>query len=100
MPRLLLHADNTHLYRGARLEASTDFPVDPGAVRIAFRDGIEVDAMLTPGEEDGELHIVVPAYRTAAGAEIAPKRWGISRVAATGGGRDAGVVGQRVSSAL
>ncbi|WP_054679572.1 hypothetical protein [Microbacterium sp. No. 7] len=91
----LLHATNTHLYRGARLQAPDGFPAEPGPVRIVFRDDAEVDAELRPGERDGELHLAVPAHRTAAGQDIAAKRWRIARVE-TDAGVETAVIGERL----
>ena len=90
-----LHATNTHLYRGARLECPAPFPAEPGAVRIVFRDGGEVEAALHPGEQDGELVLAVDAHRTEAGQAIAAKHWRIARIEADAAGETA-VVGTRI----
>lgn len=75
--RLVLNAGNTHLYRGARL--STGIPAgelgaEPRGLRIVFRDGNEVDAELLQND-DGDLAVEVPAYRTAAGTDLIAKVW-------------------------
>lgn len=90
-----LHATNTHLYRGARLECAGPFPAEPGAVRIVFRDGAEVDAALHPGEQDGELVLAVPAHRTEAGQAIVAKHWRIARIETDAAGETA-VVGTQI----
>lgn len=90
-----LHATNTHLYRGARIECPGPFPAEPGPVRIVFRDGAEVDAELHPGEQDGELVLAVPAHRTEAGQAIAAKRWRLARIESDAAGQTA-VLGTQV----
>lgn len=75
-----LHATHTHLFARARLTADGRFPVDPGLVRIVFRDNAEADAELFPGEADGQLHLTVDAHGTAAGHHLPAKRWRIRRV--------------------
>ncbi|MFT4051010.1 MAG: hypothetical protein QM677_02030 [Microbacterium sp.] len=93
---VLLLATNTHLYRGARVSATGVFPADPGPVRIVFRDGAEIDAELLPGERDGALVLAMPAHRTAAGQDIAAKRWNIARVEPDAAGETA-VLGRRLA---
>jgi hypothetical protein len=80
---LELRADNTHLYRGARLLGPADAAMTtsgPGAVRILFRDGGEATAELLVEERSGGLVIAVAAHRTAAGRDIPAKLWRLADV--------------------
>lgn len=83
--RIHLSTSRTHLFRGARLDCAGGFPGCAAAVRIRFGDGIEVDAELLQRGAD-EFALDVPAHRTAAGAEIAPKAWRIARIEPAGEG--------------
>lgn len=89
MAPIELHATNTHLYRGARLRTPLPpgtFPREPRAVRLIFSDGVGIDAELLQNVDDDALAVEVPAYRTAAGQEIAAKLWRIAAVDAEGDG--------------
>ena len=70
-----LHADNTHLYPGARLSGQCAArPVgQPTEVVVVFTDHSHAEAMLTPS---GDAHTLqVEAYSTAAGTTIETKNW-------------------------
>ncbi len=91
-------ADGTHLYRGARLTFEGEPPAGPAALRLLFRDGVEVKAEVLESVDGGELALAVPAYRTAAGTEIGAKVWRVARsVAAGAGGAARWVIGERVA---
>ncbi|MFT4052011.1 MAG: hypothetical protein QM677_07160 [Microbacterium sp.] len=91
---LVLLATNTHLYRGARLIASDD-ELRPRAARLVLADGVEVDAELLAGVDADVLGLAVPAYRTAAGTQIAAQVWEIARVERDADGAAVLVVGPR-----
>lgn len=91
--RLPLHSAHTHLFRGARLTAATaptELGASPRGVRIAFSDGVEVDAELLRNDA-GDLALDLPRYRTRAGTEIPAKAW--SATVADDGAGSALVVG-------
>lgn len=78
-----LSARHSHLFRGARVSASRrglSLPLRPSAVWLAFRDGIEVDAELLEGGSPESLALAVPAYRTAAGHQVAAAVWPVTEV--------------------
>ncbi|KJQ55991.1 hypothetical protein [Microbacterium sp. SA39] len=80
--RLAVRSANTHLYRGAKLSASIDaseLGASPRGLRLEFRDGVVVDAELLQNDE-GDLAVDVPAYRTGAGTNIPAKAWHASAV--------------------
>jgi hypothetical protein len=78
----VLFATNTHLYRGARLVSrdAAVVPLRPVALRLVFSDGIQADAELLQSSDGTAFAVDVPAYRTAAGQDIAAKVWRIARI--------------------
>lgn len=96
--RVAVTATSTHLYRGARLVAGLGLPDGPAAVSLTFRDGVRVEAELLQGT-GGQLALEVPAYRTAAGADIAAKAWRIARIEPGPDGGAIAVVGDRLGEA-
>jgi hypothetical protein len=74
-----LRARATPLYPGASLLCRA--PPRPGPALVAFSDGVEVQAMLEPSGAT----LAMPAYRTARGADVSPKRWSLDP--AEGGAR-------------
>lgn len=78
-----LRATSTHLYRGARLLATAGLPSGPAAAVIEFGDGVVVEAELLRSSAD-ELALQVPAYRTAAGSDLAEKSWRVGTAGAVG----------------
>ncbi|MFT4296691.1 MAG: hypothetical protein QM582_14905 [Micropruina sp.] len=72
-----LTAAYSHLFRGVRLSLpreGVDLPLGPGAVRLAFSDGVEVDAELLATAEES-LVLSVPSYRTSAGHAVDAALW-------------------------
>ena len=77
---VVLEAEHSHLYPGHEgwLECEAPLPVSteglPG--RIAFADGVMAGGTLKGS--DGRWELEVDPYTTAAGTDIAAKRWQIA----------------------
>ncbi len=76
---LPLTASHSHLFRGTRLSVErARATLQPGPVRVAFSDGVEVSAeRLAAGDA---LLLSVPSYRTSAGAVLDAALWPITQV--------------------
>jgi len=90
-----LRTTSTHLYRGARLLAERGVPDGPAAAVIEFGDGVAVEAELLRSTTGG-VALQVPAYRTAAGTDLAAKSWLVSAAEARQGESIVLVVGRRI----
>lgn len=76
-----LSAENTHLFRGARLRLEQRKTVDrlPGMAQVRFSDGVVVEAAVTLAPDDA-LILELAAYRTATATSIAAKGWIVDRL--------------------
>ncbi|MFT4165861.1 MAG: hypothetical protein QM650_11525 [Microlunatus sp.] len=91
---LWLSAAYSHLFRGVRVTVEELDPTEPlGAARarLAFSDGIEVDAELLESDTAGNLALAVPAYETATGHPVAAAVWPVVEIgtARSGSGENA-----------
>jgi hypothetical protein len=86
---IVLEAGHSHFYPGLEgwLDGETRPPPAGGSrlpSRIAFADGAMAGGTLS-NRSDGQWELEVDPYRTAAGTDIAAKRWQVSFRSVAGG---------------
>lgn len=93
-----LYAENTHLFRGARLRLEQRKPFErlPSMAHVRFSDGVVVEADVSRAP-DNALILELAAYRTAAGTSIAAKGWSVARFEPLDDGAGVLVVGRQLA---